>query len=100
MEFAGRVEERSFSFELTVEDRKDLEEPFDTASENAERIEARMEEIGESLFRALFDGSPIRAELRERLKDTRIEVVSASGLPWELLRDPAKAGVLSREAQS
>jgi hypothetical protein len=100
MEFEGRVEERRFSFELTPQDRQDLQEPFDTAPENAERIASRIEEIGEQLFRALFDGSAIRGDIREHLGDTGIEIVSEGGIPWEVMRDPAKAVLLASAARS
>jgi tetratricopeptide (TPR) repeat protein len=100
MEFEGRVEERRFSFELTPQDRQDLQEPFDTTAENAERIAGRIEEIGEQLFRFLFDGSAIRGDIREHLGNTRIEIMSEGGIPWELLRDPAKAVLLACAARS
>ncbi|MAU00227.1 MAG: hypothetical protein CL608_24065 [Anaerolineaceae bacterium] len=97
-----------FTFEMSAQDREDmrwyledyLQYPMDPAPQIAARIEARLAEIGELLFRALFqandDARDLWATLRARLNDTRIEIITgvaeAAAIPWELLRDP-KTGV-------
>ena len=96
-----------FSLKFTVRDREDLrwyledylQYPFDPAPTIAVRIEKRMAEIGMELFKAVFQASSdsrnIWATLRNRLHDTRVEVVTeepqATAIPWELLR-ATKAG--------
>src|SRR5947209_18963759 len=93
-----------FEFAVTAQDREDLrwyledylEHAADPAPKIAARIERRMAEIGTSLFKALFhasdDARDLWASLRDRLNDTRVEIVTgvreATALPWELLRDP------------
>ena len=97
-----------FSFEMSAQDPEDvrwyledyLQYPMDPAPAIAARIEARLAEIGETLFRALFqandDARDLWATLRAQLNDTRIEIITgvaeATAIPWELLRDP-KTGV-------
>ena len=55
-----------------------------------------MAEIGVELFQKVFqssdDARDLWAQLRDRLHDTRVEIVTsveeAAAIPWELLRDP------------
>src|SRR6185503_15415172 len=61
----------------------------------AKRIEEQMQEIGERLFRHLFqqEGQQrLWAKIYEDLGNMRVEIIStpqeAAALPWELLRDP------------
>lgn len=68
----------------------------DPAPTIAKRVEQRMSEIGDKLFREIFQGSDdardLWAALRPHLSDTRIEVTTgiaeATAIPWELIRDP------------
>lgn len=96
--------EARFEFALTRQDRADirwyledyLQYPMDPAPEIAARVEARIRELGVDLFRKVFQSNDetrdLWATLRERLDDTRVEVVTdvkgATALPWELLCDP------------
>lgn len=67
-----------------------------------------MAEIGEQLFRAVFDSGPgaqrLWARLQPDLDTTRVEVVTeireATAVPWELLRDPAGDDWLALAAQA
>ena len=82
--------------------------PFDPNPIIAAGVERDMRTIGTDLFRKLFaDGSAARdlwATLRERLNDTRVEIVTevreATAIPWELLRDPATDEPLALRARS
>ena len=73
-----------------------LQYPHDPAPTVAARVEARMQEIGVELFRAVFqasdDARDLWATLRKHLNDTRVEVSTsvqeAASIPWELTRDP------------
>jgi tetratricopeptide (TPR) repeat protein len=89
---------------LTAQDREDLRWyledyllfPLAPAPEIAARVEARMAEIGDVLFRAIFhateDARDAWARLRDHLGETRVEIITdvrhAASVPWELLRDP------------
>lgn len=89
---------------LTEADRQDLhwyleeylEQTYDPHPKRAARIEARMEELGDRLFRDLFqadeDAADLWATLRPLLPDARFEIASGvqegTAIPWELLRDP------------
>ena len=104
------------SFALTEQDRGDLrwyledflQIPFEPERQIAARIEARMVEIGVALFEAVFqaddDARDLWATLRDRLNDTRVEVVTgvqeAASIPWELLRDPKTDTPLALRAQA
>jgi hypothetical protein len=92
-----------FDFPITPQDREDLrwyleeylQYSADPAPKIAARIEQRIAELGVDLFKTLFqsndDVRDLWAPLRDRLDDTRIEIVSevtAAFVPWELLRDP------------
>jgi tetratricopeptide (TPR) repeat protein len=91
-------------FPMTDQDREDLrwyledylEHTADPAPAVAARVERRMVELGTTLFTSVFhagdDARDLWATLRDRLNDTRVEIVTevreATALPWELLRDP------------
>ena len=106
----------TFDLDITAQDREDLRWyledyllfPLDPAPKIAERIEARMAEIGEELCRGVFLGNRDATRLwdraREDLRDTRVEVITdvrhASSVPWELLRDPDSHTALALEAQA
>jgi tetratricopeptide (TPR) repeat protein len=103
-EGARRTAEATVAFTPNRQDEEDvrwyledfLQYPQDPAPEIARRIERRMAEVGEELFRAVFQGSAevrdLWDELRRHLPEARIEIVTgvaaANTLPWELLRDP------------
>lgn len=89
---------------LSDHDRRDLHwyleefllETYPPGPERAAGVEARMQKLGEQLFRDLFeadeDARDLWATVRDELPDSRIEilapVIEASAIPWELLRDP------------
>jgi len=93
-----------FTFALSPQDDEDLRwyledylvNPFDPAPTIAARVETRMKDVGEDLFRKVFeadkDALALWFELRGILNQTRIhvatEVKEATSIPWELLRDP------------
>ncbi len=105
-----------FQFQLSPQDQEDLrwyledylEYPLDPAPRIAERIEGRMKEIGEDLFRKVFEsGEPARrlwARLQNELQDSRIEILTevreATSIPWELMRDPLTGTVVALRARS
>jgi tetratricopeptide (TPR) repeat protein len=105
----------SVSFPMTAQDREDLrwyleeyaEFPYDPAPAIAARVERRIAELGVALFEAVFrssdDARDLWATLRPQLDETRVEVaadVAASGLPWELLRDPTTTVPLALRARA
>jgi tetratricopeptide (TPR) repeat protein len=106
----------SFEFKLTDQDREDLrwyledylQYPLDPAPKLAVRIEQRMAEVGVQLFKAVFqssdDARDLWATLRERLDETRVEVITdvreATSIPWELVRDPKTGTPLALRARS
>ena len=112
--WAPRLVTVEFSLALSDQDPEDirwyledyLELAEDPAPRIAARIEKRMEEIGETLFSALFettdDARGLWWALRPRLGEARIEVVTsistANALPWELLRDPRTGAYVALEA--
>ena len=105
-----------FTSLITPQDREDLrwyledylQHDADPAPEIAARIETRIAGIGVDLFKAVFqaedDARDLWAKLRDRIEDTRIEIVSEVqeevSLPWELLRDPKTGTPLSLSAQA
>lgn len=105
-----------FDFKLTAQDQEDLrwyledflQYPLDPAPKIAARIEQRMVEIGTTLFKDIFqsgdDARDLWATLRERLDDTRVEIITevreAAAIPWELIRDPKTDTPLSLRAHS
>ena len=104
-----------FTFALSPQDQEDLrwyledfpENPFETELNIAARIEARMRDIGIELFRKVFEsGETARrmwARLQPALNDTRVEIVTevvhATAIPWELLRDPLTDEALALRAR-
>jgi tetratricopeptide (TPR) repeat protein len=111
-----RTAESTFEFSLSPQDEEGLrwyledflQYPQDPAPSIARRVEGRMEEVGNELFQAVFqaseDARDLWAELRKRLPQTRIEIVTgvteAATIPWELLRDPKTGSHLALTAQS
>lgn len=84
---ARRTAESTFAFSLSPQDEEDLrwyleeflQYPQEPAPSIARRVEGRMAEVGNELFRAVFqasdDARDLWAELRKRLPQTRIEIV-------------------------
>lgn len=113
---APRAATSTFAFGLSPQDEEDLrwyledflQYPQDPAPTIARRIEGRMAEVGEELFRAVFqaseDARDLWAEMRKRLPETRIEIITgvaeAATIPWELLRDPKTDAPLALTARS
>jgi tetratricopeptide (TPR) repeat protein len=105
-----------FQYQFTTEDRVDmrwyledyLQYPLDPAPKIAARVEKRMAELGEVLFKKVFKedeaASDLWATLRSDLDNTRVEVLTdvqgANALPWELLRDPKTEAVMALRAKS
>jgi hypothetical protein len=105
-----------FDFKFTSQDQEELrwyledflQYPQDPAPKIAKRIEKRITEIGVQLFKALFqssdDARDLWATLRDRLNDTRVEIVTdvqeATSIPWELVRDPKTDMPLALRARS
>jgi tetratricopeptide (TPR) repeat protein len=92
-----------FNFKLTEQDAEDLrwyledylQYPLDPAPKIAERVEARLAEMGRELFEHVFGprgAFKLWARLSPQLNDTRVEIVTdvrgAAAIPWELIRDP------------
>ncbi|SNT66315.1 Tetratricopeptide repeat-containing protein [Asanoa hainanensis] len=97
-----------FALDWTVEP-DDLEElrwyledylraPYGVYQEQGERVAARLAEWGTAAFAAVFGGSGAARDAYVRLRDrggtaeivVRSAVAERLGLPWELLRDPAR----------
>ena len=113
---ARQAFESTFDFLLLDRDGEDLrwyledylQYPQDPAPAIARRVEERMAEIGTELFRAVFQASDdtrdLWAEVRNRLPDTRVEIVTGvsedNTIPWELLRDPETDTPLALSARS
>jgi len=111
-----RIAVTEFDFPITPQDREDLrwyledylQYAADPAPKVAARIEERIAEMGVDLFKAMFqtneDSRDLWASLRDRLNETRIEIVSdvreAASVPWELLRDPRTDTPLSLSARA
>src|SRR5690242_15053026 len=105
-----------FDFSLTAQDYEDLrwyledflQYPLDPAPKIAARIEQRLVAIGTQLFKDIFqsseDARDLWATLRDRLEDTRVEIITevteAAAIPWELIRDPKTDTPLSLRAHS
>ncbi len=112
----GAPARSTFSFALSPQDREDfrwyledyLEYPLDPAPKIAARIETRMSEVGQQLFRNVFESSETArrmwARIEDQLDDTRVEVITgireATTIPWELLRDPLTDQALALRAAS
>ncbi|GEM_PF-2939067 len=113
---APRSVDVKFSFKLFEQDHKDLrwyledflQYPLDPAPKVAERVEKRISEIGAELFKAVFqandDARDLWATLRDKLDDTRVEIITeikqATAIPWELIRDPKTDVPLALRAQA
>ncbi|HEY0782338.1 MAG TPA: hypothetical protein VGE98_07790, partial [Thermoanaerobaculia bacterium] len=98
-----RTGEVRFAFALARQDEENLrwylEESLLYPQEPrgvVERIERRIAEIGEELFRKIFDNDTAAhrcwSDVADRLNELRVEIVTtaegAAALPWELLREP------------
>jgi len=96
--------EATFTFSMTPREDEDLRwyyEEYVLFQEDptpliAARIERWMVDTGTQLFRDVFDQEATRhvwSTLAPQLGETRVEIdsdmTSASGVPWELLRDPS-----------
>ncbi|MGH7599283.1 MAG: CHAT domain-containing protein [bacterium] len=104
------------NFKLTPQEQEDLrwyledflEQPYEAEQKIAARIEKHMAEIGVKLFNAVFqanaDACDLWATLRDKLDDTRVEIIvgvtEATAIPWELLRDPKTDAALALRAQA
>ena len=76
--------------------------PADPAPILAADAEARLSELGTSLFRRVFtgqDAAGIWAQVQAQLPQVRVEVdtdpADTPGVPWELLRDPGTGTALA-----
>ncbi len=113
---APRAATSDFAFSLSPQDEEDLrwyledflQYPHEPAPTIAKRVEGRMGEIGAELFKVVFqadeDTRDIWSRVRERLPETRIEIVTsvteAATIPWELLREPKTTAALALTAHS
>ena len=104
----------SFAFEMTAQDDEDLrwyledylQFPHEPAPTIAARIERRIADLGNELFKKVFESDEqsrrLWARVYEQLSDVRVEVVSsvreATAIPWELIRDPHTGTVLAHRA--
>jgi len=111
-----RIASSEFEFPITPQDREDLrwyledylQYAADPAPKIAARVEARIAAMGLELFKALFqtddDARDLWASVRDRVDETRIEIVSevqeAASIPWELLRDPKTDTPLALSAKA
>ena len=74
----------------------------------AKRIENRLDDIGNELFKLVFQANDDTRErwfaIKDKLKDTRIEIATevegATALPWELIHDPKTDAYLALRAKS
>lgn len=113
---APRAATSTFDFRLSPQDEEDLrwyledflQYPQEPAATIARRIEGLMSEVGTKLFAGVFqandDARDVWSRVRERLGETRIEIVTgvteAASIPWELLREPKTAAALALSAHS
>jgi tetratricopeptide (TPR) repeat protein len=113
---APRAATATFPFSLSLQDEEELrwyledflQYPEPPAPVIAQRIEGRMAEMGEELFKALFqaneDTREIWIEVRKHLSKTRVEIITgvteAATIPWELLREPKTTSALALSAHS
>ncbi len=81
-----------------------LRAPYGVYEDRGPQVEARLARWGEAVFAAVFRSGPARdAYVRMRESSHAFEIVlrSASprllGLPWELMRDPARPAALALE---
>ncbi len=113
---APRAAVSTFDFRLSPQDEEDLrwyledflQYPQEPAPAIARRIEGLMSELGTKLFAGVFqandDARDVWGRVRERLGETRIEIVTgvteAATIPWELLREPRTTAALALSVQS
>jgi tetratricopeptide (TPR) repeat protein len=113
---ARRTAEATFSFRLSPQDEEGmrwyledfLQYPQAPAPMIARRIEGRLAEMGTELFQAVFqaneDARDVWGRVRERLPQTRIEIITgvaeAATIPWELLREPKRDAALALTVHS
>jgi tetratricopeptide (TPR) repeat protein len=113
---ARRIAESTFSFRLSPQDEEGmrwyledfLQYPQAPAPMIARRIEGRLAEMGTELFQAVFqaneDARDVWSRVRERLPQTRIEIITgvaeAATIPWELLREPKRDAALALTVHS
>jgi tetratricopeptide (TPR) repeat protein len=109
-----QVATSEFDFNLSDEDREGLRwylEDFlqhiaAPAPQIASRVEDRIAEIGDQLFKSVFESSETARRLwpvvQAALPDTRIEIIAdisqATAIPWELMRDPLTQSHLALQA--
>ena len=105
-----------FDFDLSAQDRENvrwyledyLEYPTEPAPTIAAGIERRMREIGVELFAKIFEASRdterLWGRVFEQLDALRVEIVTdvleATAIPWELLRDPQTDRPLALRARA
>jgi tetratricopeptide (TPR) repeat protein len=113
---ARRTAEATFPFRLSPQDEEGmrwyledfLQYPQAPGPMIARRIEGRLAEIGAELFKAVFqaneDARDVWSRVRERLPQTRIEIITgvaeAATIPWELLREPKRDAALALTVHS
>jgi hypothetical protein len=113
---APRAATSMFDFRLSPQDEEDLrwyledflQYPQEPAPTIARRVEGLMSEVGTKLFAGVFqannDARDIWSRVRERLGETRIEIITgvteAATIPWELLREPKTTAALALSAHS
>ena len=113
---APRAATSTFEFHLSPQDEEDLrwyledylQYPQEPAPTIAQRIEGLMSELGTRLFAGVFqandDARDVWSRVRERLPETRIEIITgvteAATIPWELLREPKTTTALALAAHS
>jgi hypothetical protein len=115
LEGARRSTTVPVAFSMSDQDRADLrwyledylQYPMDPAPERAARVEARLAELGVTLFKSVFTGDAFEywVDVKSRLSETRVEVVvsdvaQAAAIPWELLRDPQAGAALALRARA
>ena len=91
------ADRRDLAWYLEIYGAHSLGDPDDR---DAVRIAARLPQIGEVLFGAVFHGPALRLfqRFQDRQDGARLLTVSAEhpeilAIPWELLRDPSRGGV-------
>ena len=107
---APRAAVSAFAYQVAEQDAEKIrwyledypEFPADPAPALAADAEARLCELGTSLFRQVFtgqDAAAIWGQAQAQLSGVRLEVdtdpAEAPGLPWELLRDPGTGTTLA-----
>jgi tetratricopeptide (TPR) repeat protein len=113
---APRAAVSTFDFRLSAQEEAELrwyledflQYPEEPAPAIARRIEGLMADLGTKLFAGVFqandDARDVWSRVRERLGETRIEIVTgvteAATIPWELLREPKTDAALALSAHS